>query len=156
MLRVGIEWLWSLSSRNKKLDRTTCGKWIVKGNAKDLFEYLSDIDKSVEKGELYGAKMAHRVFPDCDVFHDDEPVLCIYADDSSKERTFKILKRLGIKPNIWKYDFETAIDWSPEGVLRNIARRKMRLPKDVERAQEIVQAAGEEIIRLHKDQRGKQ
>lgn len=110
-------YVWMISSNpNNIIDTSTAGKWIVKG--KNFRKIFKDIDKLVNQGIIYKAKYTHKEFPWHDPLPLEKPVLCVYADDKTKESTYNEMLKLGIEPVFWKYNAETANDWSENGKLK--------------------------------------
>ena len=117
---------WSINPSNK-IDRKTVGKWIIWGSKEYIETLFFKIDKLVEKGLIYRAKYAHRENKDEDPFWYKEPMMCVYADDKTKESVLKILKRLGVKRTTWKYDKQTEKDWQLGGRLYEEAKKRHQL-----------------------------
>jgi len=76
----------------------------VRGKLSLLREYLSVIDGYVRKGSICEAKLSlHGTHPLLDL----PSVLCVYADDKTKDSTLELLLENGIEPVEWKYEWET-------------------------------------------------
>ncbi len=116
--------VWSINQLNK-IDKKTVGKWIIWGPKSFIESIFPKIDELVMKGDLYQAKYTHRENKDkkVDPFCNKEMMMCVYADDKTKENTLKILTALDIKPVSWKYDKQTERDWKPGGRLFEQAKQ---------------------------------
>lgn len=115
MLDKTYVWIISYNPDNV-IDWKTSGKWIVKG--KHFKSIFREIDKLVGMGIIYKAKYTHKEFPERDPLPFEKPVLCVYADDKTKESTYNELLNLGLYPEYWKYNSETAKDWAEGGDLK--------------------------------------
>jgi len=117
MIRKDKGWVWSINKDNQLEDRLSVGKWITFGSKEFMEDVFPKIDQLVESGKIYQAKYAHRENKDTDPFWQNQPVLCVYADDLTKEQTLQEIRALGIRPSEWKYDSQTRLDWQPGGGL---------------------------------------
>ena len=117
-------WVWSFNKNNKLKDPSTLGKWIVWGSKEFMEKIFPKINDLVDRGIIYRAKYAHRENKDADPFYDKKPVLIVYADDKSKQKTLKVLKELKIEPVRWTYESETEAAWRPGGKLYEEAKRR--------------------------------
>lgn len=120
MIKKDDCFVWSINLLNE-IDKKTVGKWIVWGSKSYMNSIFPKIDEMVLKGEIYRAKYAHRENKEIDPSWNKEPVMCIYADDNTKDKTLNLLRELNIKPVSWKYDEQTRQDWKPGGRLSNQA-----------------------------------
>ena len=104
MIEEDAYWVWSCSETNQLEDPQSTGKWIIRGLSKHrLWDLIKSIDDLVEEGILYKAKFSAED-PDRD-WERNQTVLCVYADDSTKDETLRVLQEeLDLKPAEWKYD----------------------------------------------------
>jgi hypothetical protein len=110
--KVGI-WMKCIN-HDKKIDISTEGKWIIHGKLKYFKKIFPEIKALVDQGVIRGAKYKHEENILLDFFPYSESVLCVYADDYTKELVFRELETIGLKPERWKYDSETAEEWGIE------------------------------------------
>jgi len=116
-------WVWSVNLENKLEDSDSVGKWLFWAPKPYLVEVFPKIDALVEEGKIYKAKYAHRGYPTTDSFWNGNPVLCVYADDNTKDTTLTELSKLGVNSVEWKYDSQTKIDRKLGGVLYKKSER---------------------------------
>jgi hypothetical protein len=125
MISKDNTWLYSQNAHNILMDERTKGKWIREGKLSK--RDIMTLDALVEQGAIYSAKYAHKEQPDRDPLPFSPPVLCVYADDGSKERTRELLQTIGLQPLFWKYNWETIRDWQPGGELYEESRSQRAL-----------------------------
>ncbi|MBU1198304.1 MAG: hypothetical protein KKF46_04515 [Nanoarchaeota archaeon] len=119
MIRKTKVCVWSYNKKNKLEDKLTTGKWIKTGFVKYFEKIFPEINKLVDQGAIFRAKYTHKENSEYDPLPHFTPILCVYGDDKTKERTKNELIKLGIIPDEWKYDTETKKDWAPDGKLHN-------------------------------------
>jgi hypothetical protein len=117
MIRKDKVWMRSGNENNSLEDRASCGKWVIYGTQDELRKVFPKINSLVDQGRIFQAKYSHRENPEHDLLPNHPPVLCVYADDKTKDKTREELKLLGLEPAFWKYDYETREDWKPGGKL---------------------------------------
>lgn len=117
MIRKDLVWVRSGNDSNSLEDRASSGKWVIYGTLREFKEAFPKIDLLINQGRIFRAKYSHRENPEHDPLPDHPPVLCVYADDLTKEKTREELQLLGLEPAFWKYDYETREDWKPGGKL---------------------------------------
>lgn len=128
MIKKDPVFVWAINSKNKLKDPDSTGKWLIWGTKDFMEEIFPKINNLIDKGILYKAKYAHRENKNIDPYWSKDPILCVYADDSNKEKTLKELKKLGITPSSWKYDLETIEDWKPGGKLYEEVKKLRQKP----------------------------
>lgn len=94
-------WIFTLNKKNELKNPNTSGKWLIFGKEKYLKLLFKDINNLVDKGKIFQAKLSK--FPS----KNQTLVICIYADDTTKEPTWKELEKLRCKKRNWKYDSQT-------------------------------------------------
>ena len=112
-------WTWSRNSMNQLEDPSTVGKWIFVVPLSDVEEMFPKIDELVEEGILYKAKYPHQEHPDYDRGRYPLPVVCVYADNSTKDSTLKLMNSLGWESDEWRYDGSgeaSVLSYIPEGM----------------------------------------
>lgn len=117
MIKKDKIWVWSYNLNNKLQDEKSVGKWLLNAKLDYFVKIFNSIDTLVENGVIYRAKYSHKERIDLDPLPLSPPVLCVYADDLSKESTLQELLKLGIKPISWKYEYQTTEEWKPGGLL---------------------------------------
>lgn len=120
-------WVWSYNKENEFQDKDSCGKWTLTGTVDYFLSVFGSIDELVNKGDIHMAKFSHRKHLFYDSLPYNDPVLCIYADDLTKDRTYDLLQELGIEPEEWKYDSDTKKDWEKGGKLWKESYRQRTL-----------------------------
>ncbi len=129
-------WIWSYNPLNslkpKLIDERSVGKWLIYRPKEYMEKIFPQIDKLIDDGQIYEAKYSHRENKnrDLDPFYDRIPVLCVYADDKTRESTKKCLIKIGVLPKTWKYDSQTREDWLPNGKLYLEFKRKYEQDKE--------------------------
>jgi len=127
MIGKDESWIWAYNEKNELEDISTTGKWLYWASLGVMEEKFPRINDLVDQGIIYRAKYSHRENEEVDSFWHKDPVLCVIADDTSKERTLNELHKLGIKPVRWKYNSETKVDRAPGGKLYKKARIVLEL-----------------------------
>lgn len=119
MLKIDGECLWSINGDNMLARPESVGKWYFRTTGlSQAMDLIFRIDRLVETGTMYRAKVYHRLYPEKDPFYAVKPVICLYADDDTKERARKLVMALGINTRpVWKYDSQSRIDWAKGGRL---------------------------------------
>lgn len=129
MIKKDNCWIWSYNPLNSLspnlIDKKSVGKWLIYGSKEYMEKIFPLIDELIDNGQIYKAKYSHRENKnrDLDPFYDKTPVLCVYADDNTKEATKKFLMKIGVLPKTWKYDSQTIEDWLPNGKLYQEVKR---------------------------------
>jgi len=96
-------WIWSYNEENE-CDRDTLGKWCVITDVATLEKFFPAIDDLVEEGKIYQAKYSHQNNPDYDLVSYPDPLLCVYADNDTRDKTLKLLEELGLETDEWLYN----------------------------------------------------
>jgi len=117
MLNTGDLWINSYNPKNKPSNKDTEGKWIIRGEKTLLNKLFDKINKLVDKGKINSAKYNPKENLKTDLLPYWKPVICVYADDDSKDEVKKILENLGAEVSEWKYNSQTEMDWSVGGKL---------------------------------------
>src|SRR3989344_9486019 len=104
MIERGDYWVWSVNDDNELEDPDTVGKWIIVAPMRIIKNAFQSINELVETGEIYKAKYPHQQHPEYDWDRYPLPVLCVYADNTTKDRTLELLKDLGLETDEWRYD----------------------------------------------------
>jgi len=110
-------WVWSNNPNNKLVEESSKGKWIITGSLTYMRRVFPKVDTLVEQGKIYGAKYSHKKNLPLEPLPYNKPVMCVFADDQTKDTTLEELLKIGIKPSEWKYGYETKEDWKPGGKL---------------------------------------
>ena len=97
-------WVWSVNEDNELEEPDTVGKWIIVDEMEVIEQVFESIDELVEAGEIYKAKYPHQEHQEYDWDRYPLPVLCVYADNTSRRKTLKLLRKLGLDTDEWKYD----------------------------------------------------
>jgi hypothetical protein len=118
MIKRTNVWVWSYNINNKPKDVSSEGKWLIEGEVEEFKRIFPYIDFLVDKGTIYRAKYTHKECPAEDPLPLSSPILCVYADDKTKDRVKIELLNLGLKPEVWKYEKDTRKDWEVGGELR--------------------------------------
>ncbi|MFH1331743.1 MAG: hypothetical protein ABIH63_00470 [archaeon] len=124
MIMGGAVWAYSYNPKNRLKDKNSCGKWVVRIPLDQIDEFFSKVNNLVLEGKVYAAKISHKRYPNNDPLPHFLPVLCVYADDVTKDSALKELLKIGIKPSFWKYDWQTNDDWKPGGILYEESKRQ--------------------------------
>lgn len=97
------------------------GKWLVFTRDRAWLRALAEkIDPYVERGKINSAKYSREPSSSSR----GSVVMCVYCSDRKRDEVWKILSGLGVKRQIWKYDRQTAEDWSPGGRLYEAHKRE--------------------------------
>ena len=117
--------LWIVANNPKyQSDSSSCGKWVVEGSLEKIRMIFPALERLVGEGKIPTVKYSHKEDLENDPFPYSPPVMCVYADDRTKEKTLEELTKLGIKPTGWKYDQETIADWEEGGKLYEESKRQ--------------------------------
>jgi hypothetical protein len=112
-------WTWSKNPMNQLDDPSTVGKWIFVMPLSEVEEIFPQIDELVEDGVLYKAKYPHQEHADYDFNRFPLPVVCVYADNYSKEETLRVMNDLGWESDEWRYDGggeASVLSYVPQGM----------------------------------------
>jgi len=115
MIVKDSSWVHSYNLKNELEDPDSTGKWLIWDNLGKIKGFFPKIDVLVDQGVLYMAKYTHKKNKLADRQPFEPPVCCVYADNLTKDRIYRILEQIGITPKEWKYDSETREDWKPGG-----------------------------------------
>lgn len=123
MLHKTKIWTWSYNPNNIDTNSSS-GKWLITNSTKYFKDIFPKIDFLVNDGVIFRAKYSHKENLDYDPLPFSEPVMCVYADNSTKDSTLEELVKLGLKVDSWRYDSETRLDWKQGGKLYEESKKQ--------------------------------
>lgn len=118
-----------------KVDRKSVGKWITFGKLEIIISLFNKLAPLTDSGNIYQMKYTHKKDYLADPFPNDLPMICIYADDKTKQNTLKEINNVisskkkyqKLSELFWKYNSEIKKDWEKGGKLREKYERELGL-----------------------------